>query len=244
MEVIENLTSNASKTDNKAGKEETESRGLSVGDEFMLAEYKNISTAHFELHNAFRQMFRFYLGIVAVPITVFAFTYKDTSLALRTLPLVFVYILLLTGIIGLLMFLSLVNIRFDIVFYTRTVNGTRNYFMSRATETKLEAYLFLPGDMRYPAYNETYKAYWWQFLMIAIINSMYVTIVSLRLSGHWYVAIAVGALVFLVHTLAYYRLASRRDQKDQKRLEAIELKTLSDKKQLEATELDTSGERS
>jgi len=220
MEVLENLSSDEPKMERQ---EEIARSGLSVADEFMLAEYKNISTAHFELHNAFRQMFRFYLGIVAVPITVFAFTYKDASLALRTLPLVFIYILLLTGIIGLLMFLSLVNIRFDIVFYTRTVNGTRNYFMSRATETKLQPYLFLPGDMRYPAYRETYKAYWWQFLMIAIINSMYVTIVSLRLSGHWYIAIAVGALFFAVHVLAYYRLASRRDQKDHKRLEAIGL---------------------
>src|SRR5258708_37520875 len=155
MEILESLSSDERKMDGQRGQEETVRGGLNVADECMLAEYKNISTAHFELHNAFRQMFRFYLGIVAVPITVFAFTYKDASLSLRTLPLVFVYILLLTAIIGLLMFLSLVNIRFDIVFYTRTVNGTRKYFMSRA-ENKLDPYLFLPGDMRYPTYRETY----------------------------------------------------------------------------------------
>src|SRR5882762_9243787 len=99
--------------------------------------------------------------------------------------------------------------------------------MDRAEGNKLKSYLFLPGDMRYPAYRETYKAYWWQFLMIAIINSIYVTIVSLRLSGHWYIAIILGAFFFIVHIFAYYRLASRRDQKDHKRLEDIKLENVT-----------------
>ena len=86
MEVLETLVSDEPKSDGKGGQEQPARGALSVADEFMLAEYKNISTAHFELHNAFRQMFRFYLGIVAVPVTVFAFTYKDVSLALRILP--------------------------------------------------------------------------------------------------------------------------------------------------------------
>jgi len=225
---MEALEDNADEQRRKEEEEEQStitSSKLTITDDFMLAEYKNISTAHFELHTAFRQMFRFYLGIVAVPVTVFAFAYRDATVSLETLPKVFAYILLLTSIIGLLMFLSLVNIRFDIIFYTRTVNGTRNYFMSRAG-SGLAKFLLLPGDMRYPTYKETYKAYWWQFLMIAIINSIYLVIASLRLSGRWCVAIPLGILFFCLHALAYYKLADRRDGKDQKRLQEIGLENV------------------
>ena len=189
-------------------------------DDFTLEEYKNISQAHFELHNAFRQMFRFYLGIVAVPVTVFAFAYKDVQVSLESLPVIFVYILLLAGIIGLLMFLSLINIRFDIIFYTRTVNGTRAYFVNRSNSA-LTKYLLLPGDMRFPPYTETFKAYWWQFLLIALINSAYVTVAARNLLGRWCFAFIAAAVVFGLHYLAYVRLAASRNLKDEKRLKEI-----------------------
>jgi ABC-type polysaccharide/polyol phosphate export permease len=84
-------------------------------DSFMLEEYKNISKAHYELHNGFRQMFRFYLGIVAIPVTLFALAYKDMHVSLGALPPVIAIVLLLIAGIGFLMFLSLINIRFDII---------------------------------------------------------------------------------------------------------------------------------
>jgi hypothetical protein len=203
----------------KNGEEELDQdQEQSTIDSFVLEEYKNISKAHFELHNAFRQMFRFYLGIIAVPVTVFAFAYKDASVSVESLPTVFVYILLLTGIIGLLMFLSVVNIRFDIIFYTRTVNGTRAYFLDTAEGSGLKKYLMLPGNMRFPPYQETFKAYWWQFLMIALVNSTYIAIAFRNISGLWCFALLAAILVFGVHPLAYYRLAASRDGKDKERL--------------------------
>jgi|SRR5882724_6372328 len=191
-----------------------------VVDNFVLEEYKNISKAHYELHNAFRQMFRFYLGIVAVPVTVFAFAYKDVQVSIEALPAVFVYILFLTGIIGLLMFLSLVNIRFDIIFYTRTVNGTRAYFMDRS-RSELTRYLLLPTNMRFPPYSETLKAYWWQFLLIAFINSSYVAVAARNLLGRWRFAFIVAAVIFVVHYFAYALLARSRNVKDEQRLGKI-----------------------
>jgi hypothetical protein len=185
---------------------------------FMLEEYKNISNAHFELHNGFRQMFRFYLGIMAVPVTVFAFAYKDQSIALSNLSPVFTYILLLIGIIGCLMFLSLINIRFDIIFYTRTVNGTRAYFMKK--EAELSKFLMLRGNMRFPRYQETFKAYWWQFLMIAIINSIYILVaLKLRFSQYW--PYKVTAMVFALHAIAYYGLAFKKNRRDERTLTKI-----------------------
>lgn len=187
-------------------------------DSFVLEEYKNISKAHFELHNGFRQMFRFYLGIMAVPVTIFAFAYKDEKISLDNLPPVSVYILLLIGIIGSLMFLSLINIRFDIIFYTRTVNGTRAYFLKKRAD--LSKYLLLPGNMRFPSYQETFRAYWWQFLMIAVINSIYV-LVALKVAFSQYWPYRVSTIVFLLHAVAYYGLAISRNRRDERRLTKI-----------------------
>jgi len=203
-------------SDENGNSEDAEESGQMTS--FVLEEYKNISKAHFELHNGFRQMFRFYLGIMAVPVTVFAFAYKDQNISLANLPSVFVYILLLTGVIGCLMFLSLINIRFDIIFYTRTVNGTRAYFMKKQKD--LSKYLLLPGDMRFPSYQETLKAYWWQFLMIAIINSIYVLVaVKIRFSQYW--PYKVSATIFGLHVLAYYGLAISKNRRDERRLTKI-----------------------
>jgi len=119
----------------------------------MLEEYKNISRAHFELHNGLRQTFRFYLGVVAIPVTLFAFVYKDTTITLDSLPSTLAYTICLIGFIGFFMFLSLINIRFDIIFYTRAVNGTRRYFMDiseRLAQEPLDQYLLLPGNINFP----------------------------------------------------------------------------------------------
>src|SRR6266571_4625451 len=75
---------------------------LTPTDEFMLAEYKNISAAHFDLHQGYRSMFRFYLGIAAIPVTVFAFILKDVAknASIGALPNVVSYVATLISIIG------------------------------------------------------------------------------------------------------------------------------------------------
>lgn len=185
-------------------------------DKYMLEEYKNISKAHFNLHNGLRQMFRFYLGVVAVPVTIFAFIYKDAPTTFESVPSILTFTLCLIGAIGLLMFLSLINMRFDIIFYTRTVNGTRSYIVERAKELKPNYYMLLPDSMEFPSYKEgPSKAYWWQFLMIALINSIYISI-GIRTFNGWAVTGIVGLLTFLFHVGFYYFLAWRRkeDTKD------------------------------
>lgn len=123
-------------------------------DKYMLEEYKNISKAHFNLHNGLRQMFRFYLGVVAVPITIFAFIYKDATITFESVPSILTFTLCLIGTIGFLMFLSLINMRFDIIFYTRTVNGTRSYFVERTKVLNPRYFMLLPDNMEFPSYKE------------------------------------------------------------------------------------------
>ena len=190
-----------------------------VSKEFMLEEYKNISRAHFELHNGLRQTFRFYLGLVAIPITLFAFIYKDAKITLESLPSALAYTICLIGFIGFLMFLSLISIRFDIIFYTRAVNGTRRYFMDMSERLALEPlnqYLLLPGDINFPPFRETFKgAYWWQFALVTLINSLYLALgLSNRLAIEFFAINAIKFIIgsLVIHWVLYYVFARKRDR--------------------------------
>jgi hypothetical protein len=124
-------------------------------DEFMLAEYQTIAAAHFDLHNGLRQNFRFYLGLIAAPVTVFA-VYKDPNIEVFKLPEVMLFLFSVISLLGFLMFLNMINTRFDIILYTRAVNGVRAYFKVRADEigdTAFEIGRKLPVDKNKPPYN-------------------------------------------------------------------------------------------
>ncbi|HEY6343930.1 MAG TPA: hypothetical protein VIY49_20735 [Bryobacteraceae bacterium] len=95
-----------------------------VSDEFMLSEYQTIASAHFDLHNGLRLNFRFYLGLIAVPSSIWAVAFKDQT-DIFHLPRVLVLMIGLVALLGFLMFLQMVNTRFDIILYTRVVNGVR-----------------------------------------------------------------------------------------------------------------------
>jgi len=149
-------------------------------DEFMLAEYQSIAAAHFDLHNWLRQNFRFYLGLIAAPVTVFA-VYKDPGMEVFNLPEVMLFLFSVISVLGFLMFLNMINTRFDIILYTRTVNGVRAYFKVRADEsgnTAFESGRKLPLDKNKPPYNEGWnRAYTWLFILIGFVNSAYFYVV-------------------------------------------------------------------
>ncbi len=205
----------------KIENEDPHSSGMTPTDEFMLAEYKNISAAHFDLHQGYRSMFRFYLGIAAIPVTVFAFILKDVAknASIGALPNVVSYVATLISIIGFLMFLALANIMFEIMFYARTVNGTRQYFTDRALELNnkdLKQYLLLPGDMNFPRYGMSLlQVYSWQYWMIALINSCYLLLSVKNYTRDWpnSWAWSVGAFIafMITHLLFHFALANRKE---------------------------------
>jgi len=192
-------------------------------DEFMLSEYQTIAAAHFDLHNGLRQNFRFYLGLIAAPVTVFAI-YKDPSMEVFKLPEVMVFLFAVITVLGFLMFLNMINTRFDIILYTRTVNGVRLYFKIRAEEcgnTAFEVARKLPVEKNKPPYNEGWnRAYTWLFVLIGFVNSAYLYVVLENLKRSqilfsWCGAVPMGVLlsVFL-HFAAYTFLSSQRERKE------------------------------
>lgn len=192
-------------------------------DEFMLAEYQTIAAAHFDLHDGLRQNFRFYLGLIAAPVTVFA-VYKDPHIEVFQLPQVMLFLLAVVSLLGFLMFLNMINTRFDIILYTRAVNGVRAYFKIRADESGNNAFEIgrkLPIDKNKPPYNEGWnRAYIWLFILICCVNSAYLYVVlknlersQILLTWRWGVREGV-ILSVLLHFCAYIYLSRQRERKE------------------------------
>ena len=205
----------------RTGGEETLGLEKTPVDEFMLSEYQTIASAHFDLHNGLRQNFRFYLGLVAVPFTVFA-VYKDVNLNIFSLPTVLLLMFAVVPFLGLLMFLSMINTRFDIILYTRAVNAVRAYFKMRAERIGpqgFERFLKLPTDKNKPPYFEGFlRAYTWIFATIAFLDSAYALIFFENLKnkgllhcfGPWQLAV----LFFALHLVLYWLFSWIRTKRE------------------------------
>jgi hypothetical protein len=185
-------------------------------DEFMLAEYATIANAHFQQHAALRQNFRFYLGILALPLTAAAVVLKDKATpGISDLPELLAYVVAGAAVVGVCMFFAMVNTRFDIVLYTRTVNAARRYFTLRAAEagdTYLSQCLVLPTDSRVPSYAEARRADWWSFLMMALVNTAYAWVAARNLLKQPCACLLLAVVVFALHPGAYYLTAASREK--------------------------------
>lgn len=196
----------------------TAGAATSAVDDFMLEEYKTIASAHFDLHSGLRQNFRFYLGIVAVPFTVTAVAFKDQTLSIFALPDVLTLLFIVTPSIGLLLFIHMINTRFDIILYTRTVNGVRAYFVARsltlAPPLALSEYLKLPTDKLRPPYREgPSRAYWWLFCLVALLNSVYAFVAAANFLVLCAAAMT-SLILFSLHGAIYYGFSGARERKE------------------------------
>jgi len=187
-------------------------------DEFMLSEHQTIASAHFDLHNGLRQSFRFYLGLIAIPLTVLAI-FKDPNIDLLHLPIFMLGLFFAIAVVGFLMFLSMINTRFDIIYYTRTVNGVRAYFAMRAQQigvADFEQFLVLPTNINEPAFFEFSRAYSWLFVLMALVDSFYMLMCFLNLQNHgWWCWRPWEAtlIFFLLHVGFYVFWAETRRRK-------------------------------
>jgi hypothetical protein len=188
-------------------------------DEFMLSEHQVIASAHFDLHNGLRQNFRFYLGLIAVPVTVLA-AFKDPNIDVLHLPNFMLGLFLAVPVLGFLMFLSMINTRFDIILYTRTVNGVRAYFAMRAEQVGVadfKRFLVLPTDKNVPPYYEYSRAYSWLFFLVALVNSFFVLICFMNFQSRgWFCWRPWEAMLtyLLLHVGFYFYWAKVRTGKE------------------------------
>ncbi len=105
--------------------------------DFQLKEYENISQAHFKTNEMMVAFFRYYLLIMALPITflgtAFATAEQSSKGALLyhwQIP-IGAFLVTISGL-GFLLMCYLSGLRLEAALYARTVNGVRAYFMKDA----------------------------------------------------------------------------------------------------------------
>lgn len=180
-----------------------------VIDTFMLKEYESIAAAHFDCQQGLRQQFRFYLALLAVPLTIFGLAFRDRTaqevekLTFSDLPHFLYYVFIAVGILGIMMLLSMMHTAFDSLLYARTVNGIRAFFSDRGKELNvdLSPYLLMPTDRHRPGYFHV-RANFWLVLFMTVVNTAYIVLpaIALRSGCFVYAALAIGLIAFQVGT--------------------------------------------
>lgn len=180
--------------------------------DFLINEYNNIAAAHFRSKESIASFFRYYLIVMAIPITAFSvFEHLDESGKYVSClgNDIILFLVSLIGLIGFFLFLYVINQKFTSILYARTVNGIRCYFyndssLSEENEAEIRV---LPKRKDLPDYFE--PTFLPVIAVYALINSFYLSVIvysysSLLCSTLFYFVIVI--FHFLIYILkAYFR---------------------------------------
>ncbi len=145
-------------------------------EDYLLEEYSNIAKAHFKTMETITSFFRYYLIIMALPISIVAMFLNDTNIQKNTTHIIapLYWIFLIVSLSGFCVMLYIVNLRLDAILYARSINLIRKYFYDSSTLNEFQRYhsKVLPQTAYQPNYHE--KSYFWPVICtFALINSFY-----------------------------------------------------------------------
>lgn len=183
--------------------------------DFMLTEYERISNAYFGLRDQVNEWFKAYLTLVGFPLTVLAAVLKisgeNISTSLDDLPDIVSALLIVVSLLGGFVTLSIISMRMEMILYARTINGVRRYFAN--ADIKLVDYLILPTCDIKPPFYESWRAIFWQVLLIGILDGiiMFGGIQGLFKFG-LPLKILIGLMFMIAHWLVYRLMAWKRER--------------------------------
>lgn len=146
-----------------------------------MQEYDRISSAYFGLRGQVNEMFKAYLTLVGLPLTVLAAVLNisagQMAVSLGSLPDIVSALLVAVAGLGLLVALTIVFMRMSMIRHARTINLVRRYFADMdltarpgAAGQHLIDYLVLPTRDVEPPFFEPLNAIFWQLAMIGVLD--------------------------------------------------------------------------
>lgn len=209
---------------NNAGNEGDTNKGST---NFILEEYRQIAKVYGDLLTQKNDLLKFYIAVIGTGGSLLAVLFKFTendqgispikSLSIESLVVIGLFAVLIS-LIGLIIFLSIVGLRIEMVLYIRTINVLRGYFAEK--DKDLTKFLVLPTyDKKTPPFRGSLlTSFCWVAVLISLINSAlllsgsYMLTVGIQKLGHEVGAVEVTPAVFLfflyfaVHHLLYYAM--------------------------------------
>ncbi|MHA1492219.1 MAG: hypothetical protein ACTSRI_21530 [Promethearchaeota archaeon] len=148
--------------------------------DFMLEEYKQIAKAFSDLYLEKDKILKIYLVLISI-----GSTFIGTLLTLSSTnepnpgkyavdPIAgFLFVIL--SIVGILILISVIGVRIEMLFYARTINCIRRYFSD--TFGGIKDYLVLPiiDDKKPPFREKINRPFIWEVFMISSLNSILMT---------------------------------------------------------------------
>lgn len=157
---------------------------MSNTNDFMLEEYRQIAKAYGDLHTQKNDLLRYYIAIIGAGASVITLLSKITENEQNVTPVNFIVAIgllsILLSLIGLIIFLSVIGVRIEMILYVRTINALRAFFVEKDKidqkdrDLLIKNFLVLPDyDENTPPFRESYMtSFFWVIILIGLINSV------------------------------------------------------------------------
>jgi hypothetical protein len=189
-----------------------------AGKDFLLAEYKGLIDIDISRNDRLDRYLTLFLSLAAAPWALFTFLARDGKVSLYTLPLPVAVVFLGTGLLGFLVTMMFIQVRFNIILYMRAMNAIRGHFA--AVEQIPQGALRLPTSPAGPHYNEQGSYIFLALLGMALVNSAYLGLGVCQLNA-WpnspfcpIACVLLGCLYLWCHVAYYRKQARQREERD------------------------------
>jgi hypothetical protein len=185
-------------------------------EKFLFAEYQALIDLDSSRNERLDRFLTIFMTLAAAPWALYALVLKDHSEApsLGAIPHPVAAAFFLIGLLGALVAMMFIQMRFTIILYTRALNAIRGYFLGVKTPLSFR----LPSDPGKPPYYERGNYIQFAVAGMAFVDSGYIALGLYNLIG-WPscfgirlgVCILLGILCWFCHMLYYSSQAERRE---------------------------------
>lgn len=202
------------------GPDESANSPSDPGEEkFLFAEYAALITIDGSRNERLDRFLTIFMTLAAAPWALYALAVKDHSEipSFAATPLPVAAALVLIGVLGSLVVMMFIQMRFTIIMYTRVVNAIRGYFLKPGTL----AYS-LPLDPSVPHFYESLSYIQIAVAGMSLVNSIYISLglfnlihwpsrYGVRIAG----CVVLGVVLWILHMVYYHAQAVRRESHSQ-----------------------------
>ncbi len=184
-------------------------------EKFLFAEYQALITLDGSRNDRLDRFLTIFMTLAAAPWALYGLVLKDHSgvPSVSSIPFPVAAGFFLIGILGALVCMMFIQMRFTIILYTRALNAIRGHFLAPNTLS-----FRLPSDPKKPPYHE--KGNYIQFAVagMALVNSGYLSLGLFNLINrpratamHLLTFVALGLALWFGHMWYYSSQAHRRE---------------------------------
>ena len=185
-------------------------------EKFLFAEYQALITIDGSRNERLDRFLTIFMTLAAAPWALYALAVKDHSAmpSLAATPLPVSAALVLIGLLGALVVMMFIQMRFTIIMYTRVVNAIRGHFLKTGTLS-----YSLPLNPSVPAFYERFGYIQIAVAGMSLVNSGYIGLGLFNIL-HWPTGysiraidcVGLGVLLWIFHMTYYWAEAKRRER--------------------------------